>query len=286
MLASHADRPRESSVRTADGRRLACRVSGAGPDLVVLEAGLAAGAAFWDLVQRDLAADALVVSYDRAGYGGSDPGPVPRTLDRLAADLAAVAGAFPHEHLVLVAHSWGGPIARSASARLLPQEALLGLVLVDPVDEHADFYHSASNRIITLAQAAGAPLLQRLGLLRPAARWTMRGLPEPARTEAAEAISTRGAVRAMVQEDRVMSAELAHLLRRPLRPAAVPVRVISAGQAAPGGKRVRRTLTAAHRRFAARVGDGEHSVARLSGHLIPITAPQLVTAQVRELLGA
>lgn len=270
---------------TSDGRHLACRVSGSGTDLVVLEAGLAAGAAFWDLVQRELAREAHVVSYDRAGYGASDPGPVPRTLDRLAEDLAAVVASTPHERLVLVAHSWGGPIARSYASRLAGGETLLGLVLVDPVDEHADFYHSTLNRVLTLLQAAGAPVLRRLGLLRHAARRAMRGLPEPALTEAADAISTREAVRAMTQEDRVLSAELARLLRRPLRPARIPVRVISAGRPSPGGKGVRRALTAVHRHFAARPADGEHMVAHRSGHLIPISEPQLVVAQVRELLG-
>jgi pimeloyl-ACP methyl ester carboxylesterase len=50
----------------------------AGPT-VVLEAGLADSLDAWRRVQPDIARFARVCSYDRAGYGYSDPGPIPRT---------------------------------------------------------------------------------------------------------------------------------------------------------------------------------------------------------------
>lgn len=54
-----------------------------------------------------------------AGYGASDPDLRPRDLARLADDLVGLCESFPHERLILIGHSWGGPVARMAAARLL-----------------------------------------------------------------------------------------------------------------------------------------------------------------------
>ena len=138
-------------VRTSDDRRLRTMQRGAGPDLVVLEAGLGASGYFWGPVHALLAEHVRVIAYDRAGYGGSDPDTAPRDLSRLAADLDAVISASPHQRLVLVGHSWGGPVVRTLAARrLLAGRPLDGLVLVDPSDEHAALYFSRMFR----AQAA------------------------------------------------------------------------------------------------------------------------------------
>src|SRR5699024_5389044 len=102
----------EQWVATTDGRQLRAVVAGTGTDLVVLETGLGAAA---------LAPHCRLVAYDRAGYGRSDPGPGPRDLSRLADDLLAVVGAVDHSRLVLAGHSWGGPLARLAAARLMEE---------------------------------------------------------------------------------------------------------------------------------------------------------------------
>ena len=127
-------------VTTPDGRRL--RTFARGPRdagaLVVLEAGLGASGLYWALVHRMLAERVRVVAYERAGYGESDPVRGPRTLDRLADDLDAVVAAQQFTRLVLVGHSWGGPIVRTLAARRLAAgKPIDWLVLVDQSDEHA-----------------------------------------------------------------------------------------------------------------------------------------------------
>ncbi|RIJ44037.1 alpha/beta fold hydrolase, partial [Clavibacter lycopersici] len=129
---------RDVTVTTADGRRLRAMVAGDGDDLVVLEAGLGGSGLTWGPVHGILARTHRVVAYDRAGLGGSDPDPAPRDLDRLADDLEAVVAAFPHRRLVLVGHSWGGPVVRVAAARRIARGLpTAGVVLVDPSDERA-----------------------------------------------------------------------------------------------------------------------------------------------------
>src|SRR5699024_7797993 len=123
---AHGPDPTGRWVTTGDGRRLHAVLAGEGHDLVVLEAGLGAGALSWAPVMEQLSRHARVVAYDRAGYGPSDPDPRPRDLSRLADDLLDLIAAVEHRRLVLVGHSWGGPVVRLAAARLLRAAALPG----------------------------------------------------------------------------------------------------------------------------------------------------------------
>ena len=74
-------------------------------------------------------------AYDRAGYGFSDPGPLPRDTRHLADDLAALTQAAPlRPPYVLVGASLGGMIVRLyADTHLLD---VGGMVLLDPETEH------------------------------------------------------------------------------------------------------------------------------------------------------
>jgi pimeloyl-ACP methyl ester carboxylesterase len=101
-----------------------------GRPLVVLEGGLGAPGLMWTLVQPRLAARVRVCSYDRAGYGWSEPGPGPRTARRMATELHQLlqaAGEAPP--YLLVGHSFGGILIRVYTAEF--PDDVAGLVLVD-----------------------------------------------------------------------------------------------------------------------------------------------------------
>jgi len=124
-------------VAIAPGRALNLRCAGDGPQTVLLEAGGNADSATWFRVQSLLSSQARVCAYDRAGYGFSDEGPLPRDLDADVADLAAlVAAAKLQTPLILVGHSLGSNIVRGY-ARQHPQD-VRALVLVDPPEQGAD----------------------------------------------------------------------------------------------------------------------------------------------------
>lgn len=95
------------------GRRLHVNALGQGSPAVVLEAGIAASSLSWALVARKAAEFTTVVSYDRAGFGWSDPPPHQSTALDAARDLALLldrcGGPGP---FVLVGHSFGGLIVR------------------------------------------------------------------------------------------------------------------------------------------------------------------------------
>ncbi|HZZ69890.1 MAG TPA: alpha/beta hydrolase [Phenylobacterium sp.] len=124
-----------SLVRLPDGRRLNLACMGHGAPTVVLESGYGANARAWAHVQPIVARTTRVCSYDRAGYGFSDPGPPPRDGAAIARDLdfglkaAGVSGPY-----VVVGHSAGGLYARLFAARRIKD--VVGLVFVDSSVEH------------------------------------------------------------------------------------------------------------------------------------------------------
>lgn len=124
-------------VRIGDGRALNLRCSGAGEPAVLLEAGGTADSSTWFRVQPDIARFTRVCAYDRAGYGFSDEGPLPRDIDADVADLHSLieAAAIPSP-VVLVGHSLGSNIVR-AYAQRHPQQ-VSGIVLVDPPEQGPD----------------------------------------------------------------------------------------------------------------------------------------------------
>src|SRR5215831_6804657 len=89
-LAFRADTqrfPRPGRLVNIGKFKLNTHCTGQGSPTVVLESGLADSLDSWIRVQPGIARFARVCSYDRAGYGYSDPGPMPRTSDRIASEL-------------------------------------------------------------------------------------------------------------------------------------------------------------------------------------------------------
>lgn len=113
------------------GFRLHINCSGEGTPTVVLDAALGGSSISWTLVQPSIARLTRVCSYDRAGFGWSDPGPFPRNAGRIADELRTLlARDDVRPPFVLVGHSFGGFVMRIFATRYRADVA--GLVLVDP----------------------------------------------------------------------------------------------------------------------------------------------------------
>jgi pimeloyl-ACP methyl ester carboxylesterase len=114
------------------GRRLHAIVAGEvrSKRPVVLEAGLTATASCWAWVQQELAKATMVLAYDRAGLGWSDPSPDPKDARSIAEDLHRLLDAkkFPRP-FVFVGHSMGGIFGR-AYAAMFPGD-LTAMALID-----------------------------------------------------------------------------------------------------------------------------------------------------------
>jgi pimeloyl-ACP methyl ester carboxylesterase len=112
------------------GRELHLYCTGQGSPTVILEAGAGSFAIDWALVQPEVARTTRVCSYDRAGYGWSDPGPEEDTVEQATHDLeTAMKIAGEHPPYVLVGQSIGGLFVRWYQHEHPRQVA--GMVLVD-----------------------------------------------------------------------------------------------------------------------------------------------------------
>ncbi|MFE6734263.1 alpha/beta fold hydrolase [Microbacterium sp. NPDC057650] len=272
-------------VETADGRLLHTMRLGAGDDLVVLEAGLGISGQYWGPVQERIARSVRVIAYERAGYGTSTPSTTHRDLAGLTADLRSVIETEPHRRLVLVGHSWGGPIVRMLAAQLSAAGAPpTGVVLVDQSDEHAaELYVSPVMRWMSAAQGMLMPPLAQVRMLAPLMRWTLNGLPEPWRAAAAEASSSVAAARAAAAELSHVADDIQRLLNAPEDLSGIPVTVLSGRRSSVADRRMRTRLIGAHQETAHSLS-ARHVVAARSGHLIPVSQPDLVAAEALALL--
>jgi len=114
----------------------AVRLEGEGPRTVILEAGLGDTLDVWKDVQPKIAAGcARTLSYNRAGYMGSDPAVGPRDAATVVAELRAeLKRRNIGPPYVLVGHSLGG-LYMQYFARNYPKE-VSGLLLVDSTHWH------------------------------------------------------------------------------------------------------------------------------------------------------
>lgn len=91
------------------GYRLHINCTGTGSPTVVIEAGLGDWSTTWGFVQSEVAKTTRVCTYDRAGVGWSEAGPLPRDAAQFAKELhtllqnADIPGPY-----VMVGHSLGG----------------------------------------------------------------------------------------------------------------------------------------------------------------------------------
>jgi pimeloyl-ACP methyl ester carboxylesterase len=113
------------------GFRLHLNCTGEGSPAVVMDSALGGSSVSWLLVQPQLAELTRVCTYDRAGFGWSDRGPMPRTAGRIADELRVLLErAHVPPPFVVVGHSFGGLVMRIFAARY--RSDVTGLVLVDP----------------------------------------------------------------------------------------------------------------------------------------------------------
>jgi pimeloyl-ACP methyl ester carboxylesterase len=151
------------------------------PPTIVLESGIAASSVNWTDVHRRISEFARVVSYDRPGFGWSEPDrtpPLPFALARRLHDVLAAAD--EHPPYILVGHSFGGMIVR-AFAALYPDE-VVGMLLLDALHPAEWFQPGHERRRMIVGGAfiarVGAALAS-LGVVRACLSLLTRGSNRP-----------------------------------------------------------------------------------------------------------
>jgi len=292
------------------GFRLHIHCSGDGSPSIVLDAALGGSSLSWSLVQPELAKVSRVCSYDRAGFGWSEAGPMPRTAGRIADELRTLLerGGVPPPYL-LVGHSFGGLVTLIFAKRFCWDTA--GLVLVDPA--HAeDWVKPAPKEQVQIARGVrlcryGA-ITARLGLARVVA--ALVGLGQLTLARGLVIVTSRGA---LSRQDEAILAPiwklppdvrpvLSQFWTKPQFFEALGSQIgsicVSAGQVMeaasngfgdlplitisstnPGDYRLRQQDAMA--KLSTR---GRHIMASNSGHWVPLDQPQVVIDAVKEVL--
>jgi pimeloyl-ACP methyl ester carboxylesterase len=122
------------------GYRLHLYCSGEGGPTVILDYGRVGSYLDWHYVQPQVARFARVCSYDRGGYGWSDPSPKPRLPSVMAEELhTLLTNAGEKPPYVLVGHSFGSFDVLMYAHKY--RQEVAGIVLVDGShpDQHLPF---------------------------------------------------------------------------------------------------------------------------------------------------
>ena len=168
--------PPPGKLYTVNGEPMHLYCSGAGSPTLVLESGRGDDFLVWGKVQPALSPTTRVCSYDRAGFGWSDPESGPRDAGHIASQLHdLLRQAHVDGPLVLMGHSAGGIYIRVYATRY-PRD-VAGLVFVDAssttqdlklpaavraLDEHGDFQVVLLKAMIRLGVARAMGLCDQV----------------------------------------------------------------------------------------------------------------------------
>ncbi len=226
--------PAPGQMIDVGGYRLHIHCVGTGSPTVVIEAGLGDWSASWSSwVQPEAARTTRVCTYDRAGMGWSEPGPLPRTAAHVAQELhtllqnARVPGPY-----VLVGHSLGGLPVRVFAHDYAAEVA--GVVLIESMHPRQAKPATPTTPPQTTAPASAlslATLPARIGVLRVlAGPLDLKGglSPEVANAYVAFSVTSRF-IQTQLDESQGLGASLAQA-GAVTSLGAVPLIVLSRGQ--------------------------------------------------------
>jgi pimeloyl-ACP methyl ester carboxylesterase len=127
----------DNLVKLADGRWFSYVCAGTGAPAILLDYGAGASLNSWNQVFEPLSKVSRTCMFERAGFGLSDPGPLPRDVNTVVGDIGAFLTAAKIETpIVLVGHSLASYHVRQFAN--LHRDQTAGLVLVDPSGDGQD----------------------------------------------------------------------------------------------------------------------------------------------------
>jgi pimeloyl-ACP methyl ester carboxylesterase len=254
------------------GHSLHIYCMGEGSPPVVIDVGFGDSYTNWRAIQEEVAQDMRVCTYERAGYGQSDPGPEPRHGQQVAGELkmllenAGIEGPY-----VLVGHSLGG-LNVQVFVDLYP-DLVAGAVLLDP----APLGFITGERFPELYQMAEQ---ETAGLLAVAEN--ARGATDPEEKARASYFQTLASEHAMMMADSADQVTAIESFGE------TPLIVLASGEPNPtfgdSAEAFQQFWNEQSQALATKSANGAYILAEESGHHLYADVPDLVLDAIRQVV--
>jgi pimeloyl-ACP methyl ester carboxylesterase len=300
-LATRRDRQRflpPGKLIEINGRTWHYQIMGEGHPTVIVDSGTGGTHLDWQLVQPEVAKFTRILTYDRAGYGWSDPSSEPRTAEQVVSELRQLLKKAEIEPpYVLVGMSLGGLFSRFF-AHCYPEE-VAGMVLVDVA--HERMYEETPVEWVELNQRLEklltyvVPIMGQIGLLRllvtfdslPMAAGLFQKFPPSLRSLAKALYSQTQFGETFAQESAAVSVSMSQVeqVRKTMPFPDIPLVVLSSGK--PDfdiTQDVLQKLQELHADLAKESRQGSHIIVHESGHAIQLEKPELVIDAIRQVV--
>ena len=278
QISNSAEYPPPGKLITVGAHRLHLHCTGHGTPTVIMDAGLGGNSVDWIQVQPALALETRVCTYDRAGNGWSESGPLPRTSKRIALELhTLLENSDVPSPYVLVGHSFGGYNMRMFANRYPGETA--GLVLVDA--SHEDQYRRFRQKGIELNIAPRGRFVLRSTPRVPA------GMPAEARA-VSQALLSRSKALLAVQAELSAFVDSAEQVRQASDLPDVPLMVITRGKrlypTTEKGNRMERLWQELQDDLVNLTSHGSQVIAESSGHYVHLDQPGVVIRGIQAVV--
>ena len=258
--------------------RLHLNCVGEGSPTVIFDSGLGGSSLDWVRVQPEVATFTRACSYDRAGYGWSDAGPLPRDSEKISRELEMLLGngsvAAPY---VLVGHSFGG-----LNVRLFTHNnpgKVAGLVLIDA--SHEDQFRRFEQAGVGAIAPRGRSFYVGNASQIPSA------LPDDVAPVAQSFAISRSSMQAFLSELQHLRNSAKQLQSTPRMPD-VPIVVISHRVDGTKGSDARATRARIWMdmqvELVRRAARGTHVIAATDDHYVHLSQPQLVIDTIKDVV--
>ena len=251
--------------------------AGDGRQTVIFDSGVGGNYLDWIQVQPKVSNFTRACSYDRAGYGWSEPGPRPRIssviVDELRSLLQAAEISPPY---ILVGHSFGGLIIQNFAGRFNTE--ISALVLVDAV--HPEQFQRFKENGIEV------PVANSRRIMLGSREQVTHGMPEQLHDIAFLLAREEKALGAMYNEVRNMPESSA--ITMDLDMPNVPIIVISHGERVwenkPLTNKMEQVWQDLQTDLASKNNNSKQIIADNSGHQIQLDQPNLIIDVIKELV--